>query len=87
MATIEDQGLEQLKEIENWWSPSEAGRVLETSGQWITHLARNHQIRGLKTSLGWLVYPQDVQALAEERKRKRTREDETNRTRKDLQTA
>ena len=66
--------LDQLKELEEWWSPSEAGRELETSGQWITHLAREGQIRGVKTSLGWLVYPEDVRTLAKEKKRKKRAE-------------
>lgn len=63
--------LEQLRVVEHWWSPSEAGRVLETSGQWVTHLARTGQVRGIKTSLGWLVEPEDIRALAKEKKRKK----------------
>lgn len=63
--------LEQLRVVEGWWSPSEAGRVLETSGQWVTHLARTGQVRGIKTSLGWLVEPSDIEALAKEKKRKK----------------
>ncbi len=66
--------LEQLKEIEKWWSPSEAARKLETSGQWVTHLAREGKIRGVKTSLGWLLDPEDVKAMAQERKKKKTQE-------------
>jgi hypothetical protein len=73
--------LEELKEVERWWSPSQAGRVLETSGQWVTHLARTEQVRGIRTSLGWLVNPDDIEALAKERKRKKTREERRNRRR------
>lgn len=78
--------LEQLKVIEGWWSPSEAGRVLETSGQWVTHLARTGQVRGVKTSLGWLVDPEDVEALAKEKKRKQ-RANKGSRRRHELQPA
>jgi hypothetical protein len=62
--------MEQLRELERWWSPSEAGRELETSGQWITHLARTGQVRGIKTHLGWLVHPDDITKLAKEKKKK-----------------
>jgi excisionase family DNA binding protein len=56
-----------MKEIENWLSPSEAGRLLGTSGQWVTQLARAGKLDGVRTSLGWLVNPEDVDRLAEER--------------------
>ncbi len=79
--------LEQLKVIEGWWSPSEAGRVLETSGQWITHLARTGQVRGVKTSLGWLVNPEDIEALAKEKKRKQRIANKDLRRRRELQPA
>jgi hypothetical protein len=80
VATLEQ--LEQLRALEDWWSPSEAGRELETSGQWITHLARTHQIKGVKTSLGWLVDPEDVKELAKAKKRKKSREAKTKRKKK-----
>ncbi len=78
--------IEQLRELEKWWSPSEAGRALETSGQWVTHLARTGQIRGVKTSLGWLVDPEDVKKVAAERKR-RKRAEQRREQRKQLQLA
>ncbi len=56
-----------VQEIERWLSPSQAGRVLGTSGQWITHLARTGKLRGVRTALGWLVDPEDVERMAEER--------------------
>jgi excisionase family DNA binding protein len=56
-----------MKEIENWLSPSEAGRLLGTSGQWVTKLARAGKLDGVRTALGWLVNPEDVDRLAEER--------------------
>ena len=79
--------LEQLKVIEGWWSPSEAGRVLETSGQWVTHLARTGQVTGIKTSLGWLVDHEGIEALAKEKKRKQKLADKSLRKRRELQPA
>lgn len=79
--------LEQLRVVEDWWSPSEAGRVLETSGQWVTHLARTGQLRGIKTSLGWLVDPADVKAMAKEKKRKKRASKKSARGKQELQPA
>lgn len=56
-----------VREIESWLSPSEAGAVLGTSGQWVTQLARAGKLDGVRTSLGWLVNPDDVERLANER--------------------
>lgn len=56
-----------VREIESWLSPSEAGRVLGTSGQWITQLARARKLDAIRTSLGWLINPADVERLAKER--------------------
>lgn len=64
-----NEGVIGMKEIENWLSPSEAGRLLGTSGQWVTQLARAGKLDGVRTSLGWLVNPEDVDRLAEERTR------------------
>jgi hypothetical protein len=58
-----------VREVERWLSPSQAGRVLGTSGQWVTHLARAKKLRGVKTALGWLVDPEDVERMAEKRNR------------------
>lgn len=56
-----------IREIEDWLSPSEAGKLLGTSGQWVTQLARTGRLDGVRTSLGWLVNPKDVDRLAKER--------------------
>ncbi len=56
-----------VEEVESWLSPSQAGRALGTSGQWVTHLARTGQLRGVKTALGWLMDPNDVERMANER--------------------
>ncbi len=56
-----------IEEITTWLSPSEAGRILGTSGQWVKELARRGKLRGVETSLGWLVDPEAVDQLARER--------------------
>jgi hypothetical protein len=56
-----------VREVENWLSPSEAGDILGTSGQWVTNLARRGALDAVRTSLGWLVNPKDVERLANER--------------------
>lgn len=56
-----------IREIEDWLSPSEAGKLLGTSGQWVTQLARTGRLDGVRTSLGWLVNPEDVDRVAKER--------------------
>ena len=56
-----------VEEVANWLAPSQAGRILGTSGQWVKQLARRGKLRGVETSLGWLVDPDDVERLANER--------------------
>lgn len=56
-----------VEQVQRWLSPSQAGRVLGTSGQWVTHLARSGELRGVKTALGWLVDPDDVEKRARKR--------------------
>lgn len=58
-----------VEEVENWLSPSQAARVLGTSGQWVTHLARARKLRGVRTALGWLLDPEDVNRMADKRDR------------------
>jgi hypothetical protein len=67
MATVP----EGVREVEDWLSPSEAGRELGTSGTWVTRLARNGELVGVRTSLGWLVDPKDVKRLARKRSAKK----------------
>lgn len=59
-----------VKAVENWLSPSEAGEVLGTSGQWVTTLARQRKLDAVRTSLGWLINPADVERLGNERLKK-----------------
>jgi hypothetical protein len=56
-----------VREVENWLSPSQAGAMLGTSGQWVTRLARRRELDAVRTSLGWLINPADVERLANER--------------------
>lgn len=56
-----------VREVENWLSPSQAGAILGTSGQWVTQLARRQELEAVRTSLGWLINPEDVERLASER--------------------
>ncbi len=56
-----------IREIESWLSPSQAGAMIGTSGQWVTQLARAGKLDAVRTSLGWLVNPADVERLANER--------------------
>ncbi len=56
-----------IREIENWLSPSQAGAMLGTSGQWVTQLARRGELDAVRTPLGWLVNPADVERVANER--------------------
>jgi hypothetical protein len=56
-----------VKEVEKWLSPSQAGAMLGTSGQWVTQLARRGELDAVRTSLGWLINPDDVERLANER--------------------
>lgn len=62
-----------VEEVTTWLSPSEAGRILGTSGQWVKQLARRGKLRGVETSLGWLVEPDAVEQLAKERLEKAER--------------
>jgi hypothetical protein len=62
-----------IREIEDWLSPSQAGAMLGTSGQWVTQLARRRELDAVRTSLGWLINPTDVERLAKERLEKAER--------------
>ena len=64
------RGTRGIREIEDWLSPSQAGALLGTSGQWVTQLARRRELDAVRTSLGWLVNPADVERLANERLKK-----------------
>jgi len=61
------EGSKGIREIEDWLSPSQAGALLGTSGQWVTQLARDRKLDAVRTPLGWLLNPADVERLANER--------------------
>ncbi len=61
------KGSRDIREIEYWLSPSQAGELLGTSGQWVTQLARRRELDAVRTSLGWLINPADVERMANER--------------------
>ncbi len=58
---------ENLYDVENWLAPGEAGRLLGVSGQWVTTLCRNGEVRGVRTALGWLIDPDEIEVLQEQR--------------------
>jgi hypothetical protein len=59
-----------VKDVENYLSPSEAGEILGTSGQWIKQLARRGELDAVETHLGWLIEPASVERLADRRVKK-----------------
>ena len=63
-----------VKDVENYLSPSEAGSVLGTSGNWVKQLARRGDLEGVETHLGWLIEPESVERLANERLAKAERQ-------------
>lgn len=56
-----------VKDVENYLTPSEAGSVLRTSGNWVKQLVRRGDLEGVETHLGWLINPESVERLARER--------------------
>jgi hypothetical protein len=56
-----------VKDVENYLSPSEAGEILGTSGQWVKQLARRGELEAVETHLGWLIEPGSVERLADRR--------------------
>lgn len=56
-----------LKELENWLTPAEAGRVMGMSKQAAIKRLEQKTLRGVKTHQGWLVDPEDAERVARER--------------------
>jgi hypothetical protein len=63
-----------VKDIENYLTPSEAGRVLGTSGNWVKQLVHRGELEGVETHLGWLIEPESVARVASARAAKAERE-------------
>ena len=57
----------RLKELENWLTPAEAGRVMGMSKQAAIGRLEQQTLRGVKTHQGWLVDPEDAARVARER--------------------
>jgi hypothetical protein len=58
-----------LKELEDWLTPAEAGRVIGMSKQGAIKRLEQKTMRGAKTHQGWLVDPEDAKRVARERQR------------------
>lgn len=56
-----------VKDVENYLTPSEAGRVLGTSGNWVKQLVHRGELEGVETHLGWLIEPESVARAANAR--------------------
>lgn len=65
---------DNIKAVENYLTPSEAGRVLGTSGNWVKQLARRGELMGVETHLGWLIEPESVARAADVRAAKAERQ-------------
>ena len=58
---------DNVKAVETYLTPSEAGRVLGTSGNWAKQLVRRGELEGVETHLGWLIEPGSVARAANAR--------------------
>ncbi len=56
-----------VRDVENYLTPSEAGRVLGTSGNWVKQLVHRGELEGIETHLGWLIEPESVAQAANNR--------------------
>lgn len=56
-----------IKEFENWMSVKQVAERLDKSRQGVRHMAEARKIRGVKTSIGWLLDPASVEDLAAKR--------------------
>ena len=58
----------RMRELEDWLTPAEAGRVMGMSKQSAVYRLENGTLRGVKTHQGWLCDPKDAQRVAGEKK-------------------
>jgi hypothetical protein len=56
-----------IKEIEEWLTTGEVASRLGKSPQGIKWMLENRRLRGVRTKLGWLVDPKNVEELARRR--------------------
>ncbi len=61
-----------LKELEDWLTPAEAGRVMGMSKQAAVKRLEQKTLRGVRTHQGWLIDPEDAQRVARERREGRS---------------
>lgn len=59
-----------LAEFERWITTGHTASRLGASRQGVVWMLENRKLRGVRTALGWLVDPKDVERLARERQRK-----------------
>jgi len=55
-----------MREFESWLTTSEAASALGKTPQGIKHMLNERRLRGVRTRLGWLVDPKDVERYARE---------------------
>ena len=60
----------RLKEIEDWLTPAEAGKLIGISKQGTINKLEEGRLRGVKTHQGWLVDPDDTERMVRERAQK-----------------
>ncbi len=54
-----------LKELERWLSTSQAKEKMGKSRQGAMWMAENKRVRAVKTAVGWLYDPEDVEKYVE----------------------
>jgi hypothetical protein len=64
----------RMKDLENWLTPAEAGRVIGISKQATVTRLDEGKLRGVKTHQGWLVDPRAAEQAARERAEKKGKE-------------
>jgi len=60
-----------IREFEQWLTTGDAASKLGMSRQGVVWLLQNRRLRGVRTALGWLCDPADVERLAQERAQQR----------------
>ncbi len=56
----------KLKELENWLGVGQIAKRLDRSRQGVINLLDEGRIRSVKTQIGWLADPEDVERFARE---------------------
>ena len=59
-------------EFEGWFSTGITARRLDVSVHWVRHWAEDETLRALRTPIGWIFDPEDVERLATERAERKT---------------